>query len=146
MVRSALGSHFLLLRPHRSVQLRHQRLRHRVHRMRLAQTVPPVTVVMFNMSSDGGRYFYGVSATRDYNLAILVVPHGDDVADCMATACVDAPDDPSETGGALHGCYVKIDWCTLANWECCSKGVTGFPKVRSMVHLPPDFNPQRAID
>ncbi|KAK2979920.1 hypothetical protein RJ640_002181, partial [Escallonia rubra] len=64
-----------------------------------AQTVPPVTVAMFNTSSDGGLDFYGVSATRGYNLAILVVPHGDDEADCMATACVNAPDDPSETGG-----------------------------------------------
>ncbi|KAK2990493.1 hypothetical protein RJ640_004195 [Escallonia rubra] len=64
-----------------------------------AQTVPPVTVAMFNTSSDGGLDFYGVSATRGYNLAILVVPHGDDEADCMATACVDAPDGPSERAG-----------------------------------------------
>ncbi|KAK2990492.1 hypothetical protein RJ640_004194 [Escallonia rubra] len=64
------------------------------------QTMPPVTVAMFNTSGDGGLDFYGVSATRGYNLAILVVPHGHDEADCVAAACVDAPDGPSETGGA----------------------------------------------
>ncbi|KAK3041163.1 hypothetical protein RJ639_028642 [Escallonia herrerae] len=81
-----------------------------------AQTVPPVTVAMFNMSGDGGPDFYGVSATRGYNLAILVVPHGDDVADCMATACINAPDDPSETGGACNTtCFAFGD-----PKNCCS--------------------------
>ncbi|KAK3041150.1 hypothetical protein RJ639_028629 [Escallonia herrerae] len=64
------------------------------------QTVPSVTVAMFNMSGNGGLDFYGVSAARGYNLAILVVPRGDDEGNCMATACVDAPDGPSQTGGA----------------------------------------------
>ncbi|KAK3000168.1 hypothetical protein RJ639_023433 [Escallonia herrerae] len=64
-----------------------------------AQTVPPVTVAKFDISGDGGLDFYRVSAARGYNLAILVVPHSDDEGDCMATACVNAPDGPSETGG-----------------------------------------------
>ncbi|KAK2979928.1 hypothetical protein RJ640_002189 [Escallonia rubra] len=64
------------------------------------QTVPPVTVAMFNMGGNGGLDFYGVSAAHGYNLAILVVPQGDDEGNCMATACVDAPDGPSETGSA----------------------------------------------
>ncbi|KAK2990491.1 hypothetical protein RJ640_004193 [Escallonia rubra] len=65
-----------------------------------AQTVPPVTVAKFNISGDGGLDFYGVSAARGYNLAILVVPQGDDEGNCMATACVNAPDGPSETSGS----------------------------------------------
>ncbi|KAK2968140.1 hypothetical protein RJ640_007529 [Escallonia rubra] len=79
------------------------------------QTVPAVTVAMFNMSSDvdGGQDFYGVSATRGYNLAIMVVPYGDDEADCMATACVNAPDGPSETGTTT--CFAFGD-----PEDCCS--------------------------
>ncbi|KAK3000171.1 hypothetical protein RJ639_023436 [Escallonia herrerae] len=65
------------------------------------QTVPPVTVAKFDISGDGGVDFYGVSAARGYNLAILVVPQGDDEGTCMATACVNAPDAPSEAGGAF---------------------------------------------
>ncbi|KAK2990669.1 hypothetical protein RJ640_000231 [Escallonia rubra] len=62
------------------------------------QTVPPETVAMFNMSGNGGLDFYGVSAMSGYNLAILVVPQGDDEGNCMATACVNAPEGPYETG------------------------------------------------
>ncbi|KAK3041155.1 hypothetical protein RJ639_028634 [Escallonia herrerae] len=65
-----------------------------------AQTVPPVTVAKFDINGDGGVDFYGVSAARGYNLAILVVPQGHVEGNCMATACVNAPDGPSETAGA----------------------------------------------
>ncbi|KAK2990488.1 hypothetical protein RJ640_004190 [Escallonia rubra] len=65
-----------------------------------AQTVPPVTVAKFDISGDGGVNFYGVSAARGYNLAILVVPQGDVERNCMATACVNSPDGPSETAGS----------------------------------------------
>ncbi|KAK3000170.1 hypothetical protein RJ639_023435 [Escallonia herrerae] len=80
------------------------------------QTFPPVTVAMFNMSGNGGLNFYGVSAARGYNLAILVVPQGDDEGNCMATACVDAPDGPPERGGAwTTSCFAFGD-----PENCCS--------------------------
>ncbi|KAK2987640.1 hypothetical protein RJ640_005842 [Escallonia rubra] len=67
-----------------------------------AQTVPPVTVAEFNISGNGGLDFYSVSATRGYNLAMLVVPQSDGEANCMATACVNGPNGncPYETSGS----------------------------------------------
>ncbi|KAK2975907.1 hypothetical protein RJ640_027541, partial [Escallonia rubra] len=56
-----------------------------------AQTVPPVTVAEFNISGNGVLDFYGVSATRGYNSAMLVVSLSDGEANCMATACVNGP-------------------------------------------------------
>ncbi|KAK3004511.1 hypothetical protein RJ639_017961 [Escallonia herrerae] len=80
------------------------------------QTVPPVTVAMFNMSGNGGLDFYGLSAALGYNLAILVVPQGDDEGNCMATVCVDAPDGPSKRGGAwTTSCFAFGD-----PENCCS--------------------------
>ncbi|KAK3017626.1 hypothetical protein RJ639_004674 [Escallonia herrerae] len=67
-----------------------------------AQTVPQVTVAEFNISGNAGLDFYGVSAPRGYNLAMLVVPQSDVEANCMATACVKGPNGgcPYETSGS----------------------------------------------
>ncbi|KAK2988979.1 hypothetical protein RJ640_020444, partial [Escallonia rubra] len=75
-----------------------------------AQTVPPVTVAEFNNSGNGGLDLYVVSSSLDYNLGILVVPHGGSEGDCMATGWVVRPcnsicfafNDPKYCCGRVH--------------------------------------------
>ncbi|KAK2979927.1 hypothetical protein RJ640_002188 [Escallonia rubra] len=95
MVRSALGSHSLLLRPHRSVKLSHRRLRKRFCRVDHGADRAARDGTTLDISDNGGLDFYGVNAMRGYNF-----PQGDDERNCMATTCVNAPDRPSETGRA----------------------------------------------
>ncbi|KAK3017624.1 hypothetical protein RJ639_004672 [Escallonia herrerae] len=85
-----------------------------------AQTVPPVTVAEFNISGNAGLDFYGVSAPRGYNLAMLVVPQSDGEANCMATACVNGPNGgcPYETSGSCNTtCFAFGD-----PKNCCNGG------------------------
>ncbi|KAK2988980.1 hypothetical protein RJ640_020445 [Escallonia rubra] len=83
-----------------------------------AQTVPPVTIAEFNISSNGGLDLYVVSSSLGYNLGILVVPHGGSGGDCMASGCVNDVEGGcnSETSGACNSTCFAFNYPKY----CCS--------------------------
>ncbi|KAK2966331.1 hypothetical protein RJ640_016871 [Escallonia rubra] len=87
-----------------------------------ASAQPPVTMAEFTLSGDGNLDFYVVSASRGYNLGILVVPHDGSGGDCMASGCVKVVESfcqSEQSGGCNSTCFGYSD-----PKYCCSEANT----------------------
>ncbi|KAK3022964.1 hypothetical protein RJ639_046668 [Escallonia herrerae] len=85
-----------------------------------ASALPPVTMAKFELNVEGGLNSYVVSASRGYNLAILVVPHGGSGGGCMATGCVNDVEggcQPEPSGTCNRTCFGYGE-----PKNCCSGG------------------------
>ncbi|KAK2966327.1 hypothetical protein RJ640_016867 [Escallonia rubra] len=85
-----------------------------------ASALPAVTIASFNLNGDGGLDLYVVSASRGYNVGMLVVPYGGSGGDCMATGCVNDVEGSCESvrrGTCNSTCFA------FGNLKyCCSGG------------------------